>query len=114
MYRIETTDPITGKSLKELADMPYVIEDKDDDRLVIYFESRDQNGWNVFVRIQVSGRDFHNFIIPGVDGSIRGGERVFQAVAVCIKVPYFQSHYSHSSGSFIPVKTAPFTESGRR
>ena len=39
MYRIETTDPITGKSLSDLADMPYVIEDKDDDRLVIYFES---------------------------------------------------------------------------
>jgi len=39
MYRIETTDPITGKSLGDLADMPYVIEEKDDDRLVIYFES---------------------------------------------------------------------------
>jgi len=39
MYRIQTTDPVTGKSLSDLADMPYVIEDKDDDRLVIYFES---------------------------------------------------------------------------
>jgi hypothetical protein len=39
MYRIETTDPITGKSLTQLVDMPYVIENVDKDSLVIYFES---------------------------------------------------------------------------
>jgi len=39
MYRIETTDPITGKSLTRLVDMPYVIEDDEDDSLVIYFET---------------------------------------------------------------------------
>ena len=39
MYRIETTDPITGKSLKQLVNMPYVIENDKDDSLVIYFES---------------------------------------------------------------------------
>ena len=39
MYRIETTDPITGKSLTRLTDMPYVIEDDEDDSLVIYFET---------------------------------------------------------------------------
>ena len=39
MYRIETTDPITGKTLKQLIDMPYVIENDNDDSLVIYFES---------------------------------------------------------------------------
>lgn len=39
MYRIETTDPITGKSLEQLVDMPYVIEADNDDSLVIYFES---------------------------------------------------------------------------
>ena len=39
MYRIETTDPITGKSLKQLVNMPYVIENDNDDSLVIYFES---------------------------------------------------------------------------
>ena len=39
MYRIETTDPITGRSLKQLINMPYVIENDDDDSLVIYFES---------------------------------------------------------------------------
>jgi hypothetical protein len=39
MYRIETTDPITGKSLTQLVDMPYVIENDNEDNLVIYFES---------------------------------------------------------------------------
>lgn len=39
MYRIETTDPITGKSLEQLVDMPYVIEADNEDSLVIYFES---------------------------------------------------------------------------
>lgn len=39
MYRIETTDPITGKSLSRLNNMPFVIEDVDDASLVIYFES---------------------------------------------------------------------------
>ena len=38
-YRIETTDPITGKSIGQLADMPYVIENDEDDSLIIYFES---------------------------------------------------------------------------
>ena len=39
MYRIETTDPITGRSLTQLVDMPYVVEDIEDDSLIIYFES---------------------------------------------------------------------------
>ena len=39
MYRIETTDPITGKSLSRLVDMPYVVEDIKEDSLIIYFES---------------------------------------------------------------------------
>ena len=39
MYRIETTDPITGKSLNRLNNMPYVVEDVEDDSLIIYFES---------------------------------------------------------------------------
>ena len=39
MYRIETTDPITGKALKQLINMPYVIENNNHDSLVIYFES---------------------------------------------------------------------------
>ncbi len=38
-YRIETTDPITGKTLEHLMDMPYVVENVDDDSLIIYFES---------------------------------------------------------------------------
>lgn len=40
-YRIETTDPVTGTSLKQLMDMPFVIESNDSDSLVIYFESEE-------------------------------------------------------------------------
>ena len=40
-YKIETTDPITGKSLGQLIDMPFVVEDEDSDKLVIYFESEE-------------------------------------------------------------------------
>ena len=36
-YRIETTDPITGTSVKQLMGMPYVVESSDDEDLVIYF-----------------------------------------------------------------------------
>jgi len=39
MYRIETTDPITGKSLQHLTDLPFVVESAETDSLVIYFES---------------------------------------------------------------------------
>ncbi len=38
-YRIETTDPVTGTSLKNLMSMPYVIESTKNEDLVIYFES---------------------------------------------------------------------------
>ncbi len=38
-YHIETTDPVTGASLKQLMSMPYVIESSENDSLVIYFES---------------------------------------------------------------------------
>ena len=41
MYRIETTDPVSGKSLTQLAGLPYVIESDAGDKLVIYFESED-------------------------------------------------------------------------
>ena len=39
MYRIETTDPITGKTLSQLDNMPFVVEESAEDSLVIYFES---------------------------------------------------------------------------
>lgn len=38
-YRIEATDPVTGKPLKQLMNMPYVIESSNSDDLIIYFES---------------------------------------------------------------------------
>lgn len=38
-YRIEATDPVTGRPLKQLMDMPYVIESSNTEDLIIYFES---------------------------------------------------------------------------
>ena len=38
-YHIETTDPVTGTSLKQLMSMPYVIESATNEDLIIYFES---------------------------------------------------------------------------
>ncbi len=38
-YQIETTDPVTGNSLKQLMKMPYVIESAENEDLIIYFES---------------------------------------------------------------------------
>jgi hypothetical protein len=40
-YRIEATDPVTGRSLTHLMDMPYVVESSQDDDLIIYFESEE-------------------------------------------------------------------------
>jgi hypothetical protein len=39
MYRIETTDPVTGNTLERLVNMPFVLQNDKDDSLVIYFES---------------------------------------------------------------------------
>ena len=47
MYRIETTDPITGNTLEQLINMPFVIESNKDDSLVIYFES--ENNRNLYL-----------------------------------------------------------------
>ncbi len=38
-YQIETTDPITGNSLKELMNLPYVVESSGNEEIIIYFES---------------------------------------------------------------------------
>ncbi len=41
MYRIETTDPITGNTLDRLINMPFVVQNDEDNSLVIYFESEE-------------------------------------------------------------------------
>ena len=40
-YRIEATDPVSGKALKQLMGMPYVVESSKTDDLIIYFESEE-------------------------------------------------------------------------
>ena len=39
IHRIETTDPITGRDIDDLAGKPYVVEAGAESDLVIYFES---------------------------------------------------------------------------
>ena len=39
LHRIETTDPITGRDIKDLAGKPYVLESGTEEDLTIYFES---------------------------------------------------------------------------
>ena len=58
MYRIETTDPITGKSLTQLVNMPYVIENDKDDSLVIYFES--EHNRDLYLKNPAEHRLQHN------------------------------------------------------
>ncbi|MDH3559814.1 MAG: hypothetical protein OEN52_02525 [Gammaproteobacteria bacterium] len=41
LHRIETTDPITGRDIKDLTGKPYVVEESANEDLVIYFESEE-------------------------------------------------------------------------
>lgn len=66
-YRIETTDPITGKSLDQLIDMPYVIENDEDNSLIIYFES-EQNR-ELYLQDPTEHKLEHYSKHPGTQGS---------------------------------------------
>jgi len=66
-YRIETTDPITGKSLEQLIDLPYVIENDEDDSLIIYFES-EQNR-KLYLKDPAEHKLEHYDQRPGTSGS---------------------------------------------
>jgi hypothetical protein len=41
LHRIETTDPITGRDIKDLEGKPYVVEAGPEEDLVTYFESEE-------------------------------------------------------------------------
>lgn len=66
-YKIETTDPITGKSLDQLADLPYVVENDEDDSLIIYFES-EQNR-ELYLQDPTGHKLKHYSEHPGTTGS---------------------------------------------
>lgn len=56
--RIETTDPITGKTLKNPEGRPFVIEGQGDDALKIYFESEDSKQAYLEIETEHPGEDF--------------------------------------------------------
>ncbi len=41
LHRIETTDPISGRDIADLAGKPYIVERGKEEDLVIYFESEE-------------------------------------------------------------------------
>lgn len=57
--RIKTTDPITGNTIKELEEHPFVIEGKGDNALKIYFESEESKNAYLEIEIEHPGEDFN-------------------------------------------------------
>jgi YHS domain-containing protein len=41
MHRVETTDPITGRDIKDTTGKPFVVDSGPEDELTIYFESEE-------------------------------------------------------------------------
>lgn len=56
--RIETTDPISGVTIKNPEGHPYVIEGTGDDALKIYFENEENKRAYLEIEVEHPGRDF--------------------------------------------------------
>lgn len=56
--RIERTDPITGKTLDQPDEHPYLIEGSGPDALKIYFESEESRQRYLAVETEHPGKDF--------------------------------------------------------
>ncbi|MGC1955744.1 MAG: hypothetical protein WA970_24870 [Gammaproteobacteria bacterium] len=41
LHRVETTDPMTGRDIKDLHGKPYLVDRGTEEELVIYFESEE-------------------------------------------------------------------------
>lgn len=54
--RIETTDPITGSTIKDPEGHPFVIEGQGENALKIYFESEESK--KAYLEIEHPGEDF--------------------------------------------------------
>lgn len=57
--RIETTDPITGNTIKQPEGHPFVIEGEGDNALKIYFESEESKNAYLEIGIERPGEDFN-------------------------------------------------------
>ena len=56
--RIETTDPITGNTIKDPEGHPFVIEGAGDGALKIYFESVESRRAYLDIEVEHPGKDF--------------------------------------------------------
>lgn len=56
--RIETTDPITGKDVKDLEKHPFVIEGSGEGAIKIYFESEESKKAYLEIETEHPGKDF--------------------------------------------------------
>lgn len=56
--RIETTDPITGNTIKDPEGHPFVIEGQGDNALKIYFESEESKKAYLEIEVEHPGEDF--------------------------------------------------------
>lgn len=56
--RIETTDPITGKTIKDPEGHPFVVEGSGKDALKIYFESEESRRAYLDIEVEHPGKDF--------------------------------------------------------
>lgn len=56
--RIETTDPITGVTIRNPESHPYVIEGSGDSALKIYFESEESKREYLSISVEHPGSDF--------------------------------------------------------
>lgn len=56
--RIETTDPISGVTIRDIEGRPFVIEGTGDGALKVYFESEENKRVYLDIEVEHPGRDF--------------------------------------------------------
>jgi len=69
--RIETTDPITGHTLRQLEGHPFVIEGSGDNALKIYFDDEDSKRAYLEIEVEHPDKDLPNLDNPAKMGDER-------------------------------------------
>lgn len=69
--RIETTDPITGNTLKNPEGHPFVIEGSGENALKIYFESEESKRAYLEIEVEHPDKDLPNLDNPSKMGDER-------------------------------------------
>lgn len=52
MQRVETTDPITGRDIRDIRGKPFVVQQSGEDALTIYFESEESKREFLDIRVE--------------------------------------------------------------